>query len=146
MDIPSTIIIIILFLAAIIIAYKIGTKIGTYQQNKLWETQLPSERKDAINRSRAVLGGQFSEQLAPFLPNFPYNPSDCKFLGKPIDLIVFKGMDNKEIEEVKFIEIKSGNSQLSPSERKLKEAIENKRVSWEEYRIPRELTDKKDYS
>ena len=59
-------------------------------------------------------------------------------------MIVFKGMDNKNIKEVKFIEIKSGNSQLTPSERKLKEAIENKRVSWEEYRIPRGLTDEKE--
>lgn len=144
MDIPSTLIILIIFLLAIIIAYKIGTKLGKYQTNKHWEFQLPQQRQDAINRSRAVIGGQFSEQLAPFLPNFPYNPNEVRFIGKPIDLIVFKGMDNKEIEEIKFIEVKSGNSQLSPSEKKLKEAIENKRVSWEEYRIPKELTDKKD--
>ena len=144
MDLPSTLIILITFLIAIIIAYKIGTKIGIYQQNNHWKNQLPVERQDAINRSRAVLGGQFSEQLAPYLPNFPYNPNECKFLGKPIDLIVFKGMDEKNIEEVKFIEIKSGNSTLSSSEKNLKEAIENKRVSWEEYRIPKDLTDNKE--
>tara|TARA_Y100000034_G_scaffold121083_1_gene164862 strand:+ start:149 stop:589 length:441 start_codon:yes stop_codon:yes gene_type:complete len=144
MDIPATLIILILFLLAIIIAYKIGNKLGHYQRNKHWKSQLPQHRQDAITRSRAVLGGQFSEQLAPFLPNFPYNPNECRFIGKPIDMIVFKGMDNKNIKEVKFIEIKSGNSQLTPSERKLKEAIENKRVSWEEYRIPRGLTDEKE--
>lgn len=144
MDLPSTLIILITFLAAIIIAYKIGIKLGHYQRNKHWEAELPNHRKDAINRSRAVLGGQFSEQLAPFLPNFPYNPNECRFIGKPIDLIVFKGMNEKNIEEVKFIEVKSGNSKLTPQERKLKEAIENKRVTWEEYRIPRELTDNKE--
>ena len=144
MDLPSTLIILITFLAAIIIAYKVGSTLATYRNNKHWESQLPTERKDAINRSRAIIGGQFSEQLAPFLPNFPYNPNECRFIGKPIDLIVFKGMDNKEIEEIKFIEIKSGNSQLTPNERKLKEAIQNKRVTWEEYRIPRDLTDNKE--
>jgi len=141
---PNTITIIILLLIGMIIAYHIGSKVGHAKREKHWISELPHHRKDAILRSRAVLGGQFSEQLAPFLPNFPYNPNECRFIGKPIDLIVFKGMDNKEIEEVKFIEIKSGNSQLSSSEKKLKEAIENKRVSWEEYRIPRELTDSKE--
>jgi predicted Holliday junction resolvase-like endonuclease len=141
---PNTITIIILLLIGMIIAYYIGSKVGHAKREKYWISELPNHRKDAILRSRAVLGGQFSEQLAPFLPNFPYNPNECRFIGKPIDLIVFKGMDEKEIEEVKFIEIKSGNSQLSSSEKKLKEAIENKRVSWEEYRIPRELTDNKE--
>lgn len=137
----TTIIIIILFLAAIVLAYKIGIQLGKYQQNKYWESEIPNHRKDAIQRSRAVLGGQFSEQLAPYLPNFPYNPNECRFIGKPIDLIVFKGMDNKNIEEIKFIEIKSGNSQLSNTEKQIKEAIKNKKVSWEEYRIPKDLTE-----
>jgi len=34
-------------------------------------------------KSRAVLGGQFSEQLAPFLPDFKYLPTECRFVGKP---------------------------------------------------------------
>ena len=114
---PSTLIILIVFLLAIIIAYKIGNKLGHYQRNKHWESQLPQQRQDAINRSRAVIGGQFSEQLAPYLPNFPYNPNECRFIGKPIDLIVFKGMDEKNITEIKFIEVKSGDSQLSKSEK-----------------------------
>tara|TARA_Y100000310_G_C20659742_1_gene804054 strand:+ start:1745 stop:2179 length:435 start_codon:yes stop_codon:yes gene_type:complete len=144
MEITSTIFIIILFLLAIIISYRIGIKLGSFQRNKYWESQILTHRQDAINRSRAVIGGQFSEQLAPFLPNFPYNPNECRFIGKPIDLIVFKGMNEKDITEVKFVEVKSGKSQLSSSEKKLKDAIENGRVSWEEYRIPRELTDNKE--
>jgi len=140
MDIPLTLIILITFLLAIIIAYKIGNKLGNFQSNKHWQEQIPQQRQDAINRSRAVIGGQFSEQLAPFLPNFPHNPNEVRFIGKPIDLIVFKGMNEKNIEEVKFIEVKSGNSVLSKTEKQLKDAIQNKRVSWEEYRIPRELT------
>ena len=94
-------------------------------------------------RSRAVLGGQFSEQLAPYLPDFPYSPTECRFLGKPIDLVVFKGMDGKDISEVKFVEIKSGKSKLNQHEAKLRDVIKEKKVSWEEYRIPEELTKKK---
>ena len=47
------------------------------------------ERKDAINRSRAVLSGQMLEQVAPFLPDFPCNPADVRFVGKPIDFVAF---------------------------------------------------------
>lgn len=90
-------------------------------------------RQDAVTRSRAVLKGQFSEQLAPYLPDFPYSPTECKFLGKPIDFLVFKGMDEKDISEVVFLEVKTGKSQLNTQERKLKKAIEDKKISYEVY-------------
>lgn len=135
---------ILLFLLGILIAYWIGNKIGKYKTNKYWENEIPNYRKDAIMKSRAVLGGQFSEQLAPYLPNFKYLPTECKFLGKPIDFLVFKGMDEKKIDEVVFVEVKSGNAKLNQHEKNLKETIDKKRVRWVEYRIPEGLTEKKD--
>lgn len=140
----TTIFLILLFLLGIILAYWLGNKIGKYKTNKNWESELPNYRKDAIMKSRAVLGGQFSEQLAPYLPNFQYLPTECKFLGKPIDFIVFKGMDEKKIDEIVFVEVKSGNSKLNAHEKNLKDTINKKRVKWVEYRIPENLTEKKD--
>ena len=135
-----TIILAVIFLIGIVIAYTIGFKSGAFRRDKYWQDELPSHRKDAIMKSRAVLGGQFSEQLAPYLPNFNYLPTECRFLGKPVDFIVFKGMDERNITEVVFVEAKSGRSKLSPQEKSLKETIEKKKVRWEEYRIPEELT------
>lgn len=135
-----TIILIVVFLIGIVIAYLVGHWIGSFRKHKEWEAELPNHRKDAILRSRSILGGQFSEQLAPFLPGFAYLPTECRFIGKPIDFICFKGMDNKEIEEIVFLEVKSGKSKLSASEKKLKEAIEKKKVRWEEYRVDEDLT------
>ncbi len=134
----------VIILVAVIIAFFIGQKIGSYRKHKEWEELLPDHRKDAIMKSRAVLGGQFSEQLAPFLPNFKYLPTECRFIGKPIDLLVFKGMDEKNIQEVVFVEVKSGKAKLSEHEKNLKETINKKRVRWEEYRIPEEITKKKE--
>jgi predicted Holliday junction resolvase-like endonuclease len=131
---------IILFLIGLSVAYWIGFKTGAFRKNKHWESELPGHRKDAIMKSRAVLGGQFSENLAPYLPNFEFLPTECRFVGKPIDFIVFKGMDEKDINEVVFVEVKSGKAKLSTSERKLKKAIDEKRVRWVEYRIPEDLT------
>jgi predicted Holliday junction resolvase-like endonuclease len=141
-----TIVIILFVLFGLYFAYRIGHNSGASERDKYWEEELPDQRKDAIMKSRAVLGGQFSEQLAPFLPNFKYLPTECKFIGKPIDLIVFKGSDEKNIDEVVFVEIKSGKSKLNSHESNLKKTIENKKVRWEEYRIPEELTQKKDIS
>lgn len=138
--IDSTLIIVAVFiLVAIVIGYVVGKKITDHA----WQDQLPKIREDAIKRSRAVLGGQFSEQLAPYLPDFPYNPTEARFIGKPIDFLVFNGMDEKNISEVIFVEVKSGKSRTNPVEKTLKNAIENNKVRWAEYRVPEEITTKK---
>lgn len=134
----------VIFLIAIIITFWIGNKVGEARKHREWEKQVPSLREDAIIRSRAVLGGQFSEQLAPYLPDFKYTPTECRFVGKPIDFIVFQGMNEKNIKEIIFLEVKSGDSELSSSQKQLKNAVENGRVYWDEYRIPIDLT-KKDF-
>ena len=140
----TTIFILILFLIGLAIAYWLGHKFGSFKKDRHWELELPNHRREAILKSRAVLGGQFSEQLAPFLPDFKHLPTECRFVGKPIDLLVFKGMEDKNINEVVFVEVKSGKSKLSAVEKKLKEAIEKKKVRWEEYRIPEQLKKKKE--
>ena len=140
----TTIIILVVFLIGLAVAYYIGNKTGHKAREQYWLEQLPLHRKEAIAKSRAVIGGQFSEQLAPYLPNFQFLPTECKFLGKPIDFIVFKGMDEKNINEVIFVEVKSGNAKLNAHEKNLKDTIDKKKVRWVEYRIPEELTKKKD--
>ena len=140
----DTIIIIILFLIGMAIAYFIGNKAGHKNRERYWLEQIPIHRKEAIAKSRAVIGGQFSENLAPFLPNFKYLPTECRFVVKPIDFLVFKGLDDKHIEEVIFVEVKSGKSKLSQHEKRLKEVIDAKKVKWVEYRIPEEITKNKD--
>jgi len=144
MSLPLTLLYLLVLLIGLFIAYWLGNKFGSLKANKYWESEIPNYRKEAIMKSRAVLGGQFSEQLAPYLPNFKYLPTECRFLGKPIDFLVFKGMDEKKIDEVVFVEVKSGNAKLNQHEKNLKETIEKKRVRWVEYRIPEELTEKKD--
>jgi len=118
----------------LILGLFIGIKMGKLLSNKEWSKRVPEIRKDATKRSRAVLTGQFSEQLAPYLPGFRFNPTEARFIGKPIDLLIFEGMDQGSIENIVFLEIKSGNGKLSKIEKELKRAIEDGRVYWEEYR------------
>ncbi len=92
-------------------------------------------RQDASKRSRLTLGGLFSEQIAPYLPGFRHDPTEARFIGSPVDFIVFKGLSSGEPEEVVFVEVKKGESKLSPVERWLKKTIEKRNVRWEEIRI-----------
>ena len=94
----------------------------------------------AVQRSRATIKGHLSEQFAPFLPRFPKDlkPTEARFLGKPVDFLFFKGMDQENITDVVFLEVKTGRSSLTVNERKLREAIREKRVEWREYRVPEE--------
>jgi predicted Holliday junction resolvase-like endonuclease len=104
---------------------------------KEWEKQI---REDATKRSRGVLGGKFSEQLAPYLPNFQYDPTDARFIGTPIDLLIFRGLSTGEPEEIVFLEIKSGKGNLSSKERRVRDLINDGKVRWEVYQVPEELT------
>ena len=128
-----------LFIIVLFIGYLIGKNFARKQLKE----KIPEIREDAIKQSRSVLSGQFSEQIAPYLPNFPYKPTEARFIGKPIDFIVFKGMDEKKIDEVVFVEVKSGQSQLSKTEKNLKLAVENKKISWHEYKVPEDVTKQK---
>ena len=62
-------------------------------------------------------------------------------IGAPIDFLVFKGMDAQHIEEVIFVEVKTGEARLNHNEHSLKDAIINKRVRWHEYHIPTPITE-----
>lgn len=121
----------------VLIFLAIGIVVGKAVQAAKTQQIIKTEREKAVKKSREILGGQFGEQIAPYLPNFPCNPGDCKFLGQPVDFIAFPGSaEGKSVDEVLFIEVKSGKSQLSEREKQIRSAIKNGRVRYIEYRLP----------
>ena len=115
----------------VVFCLALGYAVGRYlARNKILEI-----RGDAIKKSRSVISGQMSEQIAPYFPDFPFKPTEARFIGKPIDFIVFNGLDEKNVDEVVFVEVKTGKSSLNNSEATLKKAIEQKNVRWVEYRM-----------
>ncbi|HNY17273.1 MAG TPA: Holliday junction resolvase-like protein [Treponemataceae bacterium] len=138
-NLPLAFVLTIAALAGIIVLFvgvKIGMYVGKVRAERAAEARIELERLDAVKRSRAVLGGQFSEQLSPFLPGFPGDPTEVRFIGKPVDFISFSGSSRGAVDEVLFIEVKSGDSRQSAVERSLRKAIERGSVRYVEYRVP----------
>jgi predicted Holliday junction resolvase-like endonuclease len=121
----------------LLIGRRMGLSQGRRQERADWEGhKLRDIVKARLKASRAVLGGLVSEQIAPLLPSFPFDPGDCRFVGKPVDFIVFRGMNEKNISEVVFLEVKSGTGKnLNDQEKRLRDAIQAGRVRWAEYDI-----------
>jgi predicted Holliday junction resolvase-like endonuclease len=93
-------------------------------------------RRDTIQRSLAVTTGKVYEQLVPYLPDFPFNPKDVRFLGSPVDFVVFDGLSDGEVRRIVFVEVKTGGAGLSPRERRVRDAVQARQVSWTELRLP----------
>jgi predicted Holliday junction resolvase-like endonuclease len=92
-------------------------------------------REDAVQRSLAVTAGKVHEQLLPYLPGFPYNPKDVRFLGSPIDLVVFDGLDEGRLRSIVFVEVKTGGSTLTARERWVRDIVQHREVEWAELRV-----------
>jgi predicted Holliday junction resolvase-like endonuclease len=106
------------------------------------ERELKEARKDSVDRSRSTLKGQIAEQMAPLLAGFPYRPADARFLGDPVDYVVFDGYsDHAEPEgddeglEIVLLEVKQGQSKLSAAQRAIARAVEQGRVRFEVSRV-----------
>ena len=89
------------------------------------------QRKKVLSQKKSgeVRLGNIAETLAPFLDQFQFDPENCVFLGRPIDYISF------DDEQVTFIEVKMGKSQLSTKQRHIRDLINDKQVYWKEIRI-----------
>lgn len=93
-------------------------------------------RRDAVERSGAAIRGRVSETFAPYLPGFELEPKDARFLGTPVDFVVFDGHGEGRCDRVVFVEVKSGGATLSPIERQVRDAVIAGRVEWREVRVP----------
>jgi len=91
-------------------------------------------KEEAIKRSSKILSGKALEKLVPILKKFNHDPHDVRWIGDPIDLVVFDGSSSGNPEKITFVEIKSGDSKLTKKQKKLKEIIEKKKIFWEEFR------------
>lgn len=84
--------------------------------------------------AEAVNLGSILERLAPSLDSFPFRPSECRSLFDPIDYLAFRGLARSSVvEEIAFIEIKSGRARLNGKQKTIREVVEAGKVTFEVY-------------
>jgi predicted Holliday junction resolvase-like endonuclease len=104
----------------------------------MWKARYTASiREDAVQRSLAVTSGKVHEQLVPYLPGFPFNPKDVRFLGSPVDLVVFDGLAEGRLRRIVFLEVKTGGSALTVRERWVRDIVQARGIEWAELRAAR---------
>lgn len=99
--------------------------------------------EEAEHRSEAVLTGKIGEQFAPFSLEFPFDPTDVRFLGSPIDFVVFDGANDvrlglaQALRKVVFVDVKTGAARLTPVQRLIRDCVQAGRVRFEEIHVAR---------
>jgi predicted Holliday junction resolvase-like endonuclease len=99
-------------------------------------------RQDAVQRSLATILGRVGEELAPLLifEKLGVGPKDIRHIGTPVDYVAFRGLSEGRVDEIVFIEVKTGRSStLSDRERAVRRAVEEKRVSFAVINVKEEL-------
>lgn len=105
---------------------------------------IPKIKKQTLERSRNTIRGIATEHLAPVMQN-KYNPKDFRHLGNPIDFIVFDGLsdvlDKKtdEIVSIILLDVKTGNSKLNKSQRRIRDALNAGKIKFEVYNPDKNL-------
>lgn len=119
-----------LTIAALLLALLFGRRI-------LW--RLFSFDKDVAKvlserKSSEVRVGKIVESIAPLIEGFPVDfkkpGTSTIFLGQPVDYVHFDPEDG-----ITFIEVKSGNSQLSQFQKKIRKSVEDSKIRWVEFKV-----------
>ena len=87
--------------------------------------------------------GQLLEKWTPFLNHPEIDPDwdhkDWSFLGQPIDYVVFNWYQDKtenlEDGKIVMLDVKSGKSQLTTKQRRIRDLIKAGKVEWKEIRL-----------
>ena len=120
--------------ALLVIGLLLSWRLHDRQINKIRERhalELTEARRDAVKRSRSTIEGQVFEQLVPHFPEWKYTPSEARFLGSPIDYVVFEGMSTGKPDKIVLVEVKKGTSKTTPLQNKIKKLIKEGKVEWE---------------
>lgn len=108
------------------------------EKMKAWKIQEEKRiREDAVSRSRSVQKGFAAEAFAPF--DLEFDRRDYRYLGDPVDFVIFCGSSaikdgaQDKIDEVIFLDIKTGESSLNTTQRRIRDAVIRKEVRFATY-------------
>jgi predicted Holliday junction resolvase-like endonuclease len=122
--------------ACLVLVCAFLVKLYYYQQGTIKRQLKDINKILSQKKSSEVRLGQIGEHFAPLLKDFPYNSKNVRFLGSPIDFVVFD-LDNNRII---FIEFKTGNAKETVKQRKVRDIIKAGNVTYEVMRVYEDVT------
>lgn len=90
--------------------------------------------KTAQITTKAVNIGKNLEKVLTTMKDFKWPAPDSKFLGDPIDLIIFNGLSRNKVESINFVEVKSGKARLNDHQKSIRDAIVEQKVSYKVFK------------
>jgi predicted Holliday junction resolvase-like endonuclease len=101
-------------------------------------------RSHSVATSKGTMRGLAAEHIAPFFPEMieQFAPGDWRFLGTPVDFVVFDGLGDDAVTRLVLVEVKSGKDRaLSPRQAALRAAVGagTLQVEWMTLRTPKPL-------
>ena len=120
-----------------------GTNSLQYYEQELKKVQKTKERLEGyvknnfdwlVKNTSSTNFGFIMERIVLTFDSFNYNHNDCRPLFDPIDYIIFEGLTEKGyVENITFVDIKTGNARLKDGQKQIKQTILDKNVKFRTY-------------
>ena len=104
-----------------IVAITISLLLGFWVQRLLHELARERSSKHRLSTRYGLL----TEQFMPFIESYPWNPTNFRFLGSPIDGVQF------EEDRVILVEFKAANSRMTLRQRQIRDLVAAHKVEFE---------------
>jgi predicted Holliday junction resolvase-like endonuclease len=98
------------------------------KQEKKLEKRKISVDVAAEKKAIEVGFGKIIEKFLPAYRDLDLQFTECRPLYDPIDVLVFSGLLNRKVNNITFLEIKSGNAKLNNHQKMIRDAVLDKNV------------------
>jgi len=122
---------------------KFGANSLEYFENELKKVQKQKERIEGLqngnfgwlaNNTKAINVGFIMERMVLTLDSFNYNHNDCRPMFDPLDYLIFEGLTEKGyVENITFVDVKTGKARLTDGQQRIKQTIIDKNVKFRTY-------------
>ncbi len=114
-----------------------------FYENELKKVQKQKERITGLQNgnfdwltttTKATNVGFILERLILTMESFKYNHNDCRPMFDPLDYLIFEGLTEKGyVENITFVDVKTGKARLTEGQQQIKQTILDKNVKFRTY-------------
>ena len=98
------------------------------EKHETLDKQIMRTDEGAEKKAIEVGFGKIIEKIIHLHKDFNIPLEDCRFLAEPLDVIVFNGSSQNNVNNITFMEIKSGAARLNKHQRMIRDAIKDGNV------------------